>query len=153
MKRKQQSLCWGGDRKKFKCDGDGDGDGDDDDEDDDDGGGDDDDGGDDGDAGDGDDDDDYYYYYDDDDDHDDDDDDGGGGSERASNLFLRANQPSSEALSHQNPITPNLCQKQISRILRVSNTERRRQESIEHLTLLLSRLNCSTLTMIGWTVL
>ena len=116
MKRKQQSLCWGGDRKKFKCDGDG-GDGDDDD----DAGG--------------------------------DDDDDGGGNERASNLFLRANQPSSEALSHQNPTTPNLCQKQISRILRVSNTERRRQESIEHLTLLLSRLNCSTLTMIGWTVL
>ena len=141
MKRKQQSLCWGGDRKKFKCDGDGDGDDDDDEDDDDDvdhdhdhdgGGGDDDDD----DAG-----------------GDDDDGGGGGGNERASNLFLRANQPSSEAFSHQNPTTPNLCQKQISRILRVSKTERRRQESIEHLTLLLSRLNCSTLTMIGWTVL
>ena len=107
------------------------------------------DGGDDGDAGDDDDGDD-----DDDDDDDDDGGDGGGGNERASNLFLRANQPSSEAFSHQNRTTPNLCQKQIkSRILRVSNTERRRQESIEHLTLLLSRLNCSTLTMIGWTVL
>ena len=79
MKRKQQSLCWGGDRKKFKCDGDG-GDGDDDD---DDAGGD-----------------------------DDDDDGGGGGNERASNLFLRASQPSSEAFSHQNRTTPNLCQKQ-----------------------------------------
>ena len=129
MKRKQQSLCWGGDRKKFKCDGDG-GDDDDDHDHDHDRGGDDDD-----DAG------------------GDDDDDGGGGNERASNLFLRANQPSSEAFSHQNPTTPNLCQKQISRILRVSNTELRRQESVEHLTLLLSRLNCSTLTMIGWTVL
>ena len=80
MKRKQQSLCWGGDRKKFKCDGDG-GDGDDDD----DAGG-------------------------------DDDDDDGGGNERASKLFLRANQPSSEAFSHQNPTTPNLCQKQIPSI-------------------------------------
>ena len=127
MKRKQQSLCWGGDRKKFKCDGDG---GDDDDDHDHDRGGDDDD-----DAG------------------GDDDDDGGGGNERASNLFLRANQPSSEAFSHQNPTTPNLCQKQISSILKVSNTERRKQESVEHLTLLLSRLNCSTLTMIGCTVL
>ena len=135
VKRKQQSLCWGGDCKKFKCDGD-----DDDGDDDDDGGG----GGAGGAGGAGagagggaggagga----------------------GGGGNERASNLFLGANQPSSEAFSHQNPTTPNLCQKQISRILRVSNTERRRQESIEHLTLLLSRLNCSTLTMIGWTVL
>ena len=120
MKRKQQSLCWGGDRKKFKCDGDG-----------------------------GDDDDDHDHDHD----RGGDDDDGGGGNERASNLFLRANQPSSEAFSHQNPTTPNLCQKQISRILRVSNTELRRQESVEHLTLLLSRLNCSTLTMIGWTVL
>ena len=127
MKRKQQSLCWRGDRKKFKCGGDGD--------DDDDGGG----GGGDGDAA------------------DDDDagggDGGGGGNEQVSNLFLRANQPSSEALSHQNPTTPNLCQKQISSILKVSNTERRKQESVEHLTLLLSRLNCSTLTMIGCTVL
>ena len=129
VKRKQQSLCWRGDRKKFKCDGDGD--------DDDDGGG-----GGDGDAAD-----------------DDDDagggggDGGGGGNEQVSNLFLRANQPSSEALSHQNPTTPNLCQKQISSILKVSNTERRKQESVEHLTLLLSRLNCSTLTMIGCTVL
>ena len=31
VKRKRQSLCWRGDRKKFKCDGDG-GDGDDDDD-------------------------------------------------------------------------------------------------------------------------
>ena len=140
VKRKQQSLRWRGDRKKFKCDGDGD------DDDDDDGGG----GGGDGDAGDGD--------ADDDDDDDDGgggggDGGGGGGNEQVSNLFLRANQPSSEALSHQNPTTPNLCQKQISSILKVSNTERRKQESVEHLTLVLSRLNCSTLTMIGCTVL
>ena len=91
MKRKRQSLCWRGDRKKFKCDGDG---GDDDDDACAGGGG--------GGAGaaaaaagaGG----------------------GGGGNERANNLFLRANQPSSEALSHQNPTTPNLCQKQIPSI-------------------------------------
>ena len=112
---------------------------------------DDDDGDDDGGGGDGDDDDDDDGG--DDDDNDDDDGGGGGGNERVSNLFLRANQPSSEALSHQNPTTPNLCQKQISNILKVSNTERRKQESVEYLTLLLSRLNCSTLTMIGCTVL
>ena len=124
MKRKRQSLCWRGDRKKFKCDGDG-GDGDDDD----DGGG--------GGAGAGagaagaaaa----------------------GGGGNERANNLFLRANQPSSEALSHQNPTTPTSVRNK-SQAFKVSNSERRRQESVEHPTLLLSRLNCSTLTMIGCT--
>ena len=87
MKRKQQSLCWGGNRKKFKCEGDGGG-GDDDDDDDHDHDHDHDRGGDDDDAG------------------GDDDDDGGGGNERASNLFLRANQPSSEAFSHQNPTRP-----------------------------------------------
>ena len=87
MKRKQQSLCWRGDRKKFKCDGDGDG-------------------------------------------GDDDDDGGGGGNERANNLFLRANQPSSEALSdYRIKIRPPPTSvRNKSQAFKVSNSERRRQE-------------------------